>query len=233
MSSVAASRSTSGQADGQRFADADAGAEHEPAQVREVLVLGGLVGVELSEPRPALVRGQRARDLAPALGDAGQVAHGVGADRTVAHRDAEDSGEHRARELRRSTTALGLHGCDEGVEDRDGGRTDPQRADAGQPCEVVLTAPDREWMQNFVRDLVTDHLAAGAHVDLIDSTYRWAGTVNHAIEARAVLHTRSGHVPAIAERVRDRHPYEVGCVASTPLASGEPTYLEWIMTRKP
>jgi hypothetical protein len=74
--------------DGERFADADPGVEHEPAQVREVLLAGGVVSVELSEPVAALGRGLRTGGL-PATGrDARDVAHRVGADRAVADRSS-------------------------------------------------------------------------------------------------------------------------------------------------
>ena len=97
-----------------------------------------------------------------------------------------------------------------------------------QPCEVIITAPDRAWLQSFVRRLVDDRLAAAGHVDTMHTTYWWAGEINETDEARAVLHTRTAHIDAIAVRTREEHPYEVACVAATPIVAGEPEYLAWI-----
>lgn len=96
------------------------------------------------------------------------------------------------------------------------------------PCEVTITAPDRAWLGRFVRGLVDDHLAAAGHVDVMDTVYRWAGEVRGASEARAVLHTSFVHVDTISARTRDAHPYDVACVAATPILAGEPAYLQWI-----
>ena len=43
-------------------------------------------------------------------------------------------------------------------------------------CEVVITAPDTEWLVAFTRRLVEDHLRAGGHhIERIRSVYRWRG----------------------------------------------------------
>lgn len=96
------------------------------------------------------------------------------------------------------------------------------------PCEVILTGPDLDWMRAFVRQLVEDRLAAAGHVDTMHSTYRWAGRINEADEARAILHTRFERVEAIVQRTREEHPYEVACVAATAIVAGEPSYITWI-----
>ncbi|MFI5953792.1 divalent cation tolerance protein CutA [Cryptosporangium sp. NPDC051539] len=57
---------------------------------------------------------------------------------------------------------------------------------------------------------------------------RWNGLVRDAIEGRAMLHTRSALVPAIAERIRAEHPFVVPGVAVTPIVAGEPSYLQWV-----
>lgn len=96
------------------------------------------------------------------------------------------------------------------------------------PCSLTITAPDRSWLHAFARGLVYDKLAAAAHIDSIDTTYRWRGEVVDAHEARACVHTVFGCVEQIAQRVREEHPYEVACVAAQPISQGEPDYLRWI-----
>jgi len=43
-------------------------------------------------------------------------------------------------------------------------------------CEVVITAPDPEWLENLTRELVTEGLCASAHnFAPVRSVYRWQG----------------------------------------------------------
>lgn len=97
-------------------------------------------------------------------------------------------------------------------------------------CEVVITAPDSEWLASFTRRLVADQICASGHcISPIRSIYRWQGVIHDEAEARVVLHTRTALVPEIIERARREHPYEVPCVIALPIRSGNPAYLEWIL----
>jgi periplasmic divalent cation tolerance protein len=103
-------------------------------------------------------------------------------------------------------------------------------------CEVVVTAAEAEWLAGFTRTLVEERLAACGHVSAqIRSIYRWEGAVNDEAEARVALHTRRSLVPAVIERTRELHPYDVPCVIALSLTGGSPEYLRWIVgeTREP
>jgi periplasmic divalent cation tolerance protein len=96
-------------------------------------------------------------------------------------------------------------------------------------CEVVVTAGDGEWLAGFARTLVEERLAAcGQTVTPIRSIYRWEGAVHDDAEARVALHTRRALVPAIVERTKQLHAYDVPCVIALPLVDGNPDYLRWI-----
>ncbi|MBE2317812.1 divalent-cation tolerance protein CutA [Solirubrobacter sp. CPCC 204708] len=96
-------------------------------------------------------------------------------------------------------------------------------------CEVIVTAPDPEWLTDLCRDLVTAGLASSAHVvHPVTSIYRWKGEVHQANEARAFLRTRQALVAAIVEFVVPRHPYEVPNVTALPVIAGNSPYLAWI-----
>jgi periplasmic divalent cation tolerance protein len=101
--------------------------------------------------------------------------------------------------------------------------------DASDFCEVVVTAPDGEWLAGFTRTLVEERLAACGHViPAVRSVYRWDGAVHDEAEARVGLHTRRSLVPAIVDRTAQLHPYDVPCVIALPLAGGNPAYLRWL-----
>lgn len=96
-------------------------------------------------------------------------------------------------------------------------------------CEVVVTAPDGEWLAEFTRSLVDDRIVACGHVsETIRSVYRWQGQVYDEAEARVRLHTRAELVGTVVERARRDHPYEVPCVIAIPIVDGHPGYLAWI-----
>jgi periplasmic divalent cation tolerance protein len=103
-------------------------------------------------------------------------------------------------------------------------------------CEVIITAPDADWLAGFTRRLVDERLCACGHnfAD-IRSIYRWQGTVHDVHEARVALHTRLDLVPAIVARTVEEHPYDVPCVIAVPISSANPAYAKWILdeTRQP
>jgi len=97
-------------------------------------------------------------------------------------------------------------------------------------CEVIITAPDAEWLANFAKDLVDRRLCAAAHNSaIIRSIYRWKGDVYDEREARVALHTRLSLVPSIVELTDTEHPYEVPCVVALPVVAGNPRYIQWVL----
>lgn len=96
-------------------------------------------------------------------------------------------------------------------------------------CEVVITAPDGDWLAQFTTDLVAERLAACGHnITPIRSIYRWQGEVYDVSEARVALHTRMSLVNRIVEKTNRDHPYEVPCVIATSIVTGNPAYLQWV-----
>ena len=97
-------------------------------------------------------------------------------------------------------------------------------------CEIVITGDDEAWLRQFTRSLVEDRLAAcGQLTSPIRSIYRWDNAVQDDTEVRVALHTRRSLVPAIIERTRAEHPYEVPCVLVLPVENGNPDYLAWVV----
>jgi periplasmic divalent cation tolerance protein len=96
-------------------------------------------------------------------------------------------------------------------------------------CEVVITAPDPEWLRDFSRQLVEDGLCASAHnFAPVRSIYRWRGKIYERTEGRASLHTSLSRVHEIVDRANKEHPYEVPGISTRPITSGNPDYLAWI-----
>lgn len=97
-------------------------------------------------------------------------------------------------------------------------------------CEVVITAPDPEWLAAFTRRLVADRLCAGSHqTSQVRSIYTWDGQIVDRAEARVALHTRMEHLTAIIDRADAEHPYKVPCVVAVPLIGSSPAYAAWVI----
>jgi periplasmic divalent cation tolerance protein len=96
-------------------------------------------------------------------------------------------------------------------------------------CEVIVTAPDRDWLIDLCRQLVDARLAASAHVmHPVTSIYRWDDTVHETTEARAFLRSRRDLVADLTIYVLERHPYEVPNITAVPLVDGNPAYFAWV-----
>lgn len=96
-------------------------------------------------------------------------------------------------------------------------------------CEVVITAPDPDWLYDLSRRLVTEGLCASAHSFApVRSVYRWRGQVHERTEGRVSLHTRQDRVAEIVAMARRDHPYEVPGISTRPITGGSPEYLAWV-----
>lgn len=101
---------------------------------------------------------------------------------------------------------------------------------ADEPIEVIITAPERDWLEDLCHQLVDTRLAASAHVmHPVTSMYRWKGTVESATEARAFLRSRQALLDELVTYVVQRHPYEVPNVTAVPIVGGNPDYLAWLV----
>jgi periplasmic divalent cation tolerance protein len=98
-------------------------------------------------------------------------------------------------------------------------------------CEVIITADSEEWLINFTRSLVKDRLVAcGQHLAPIRSIYRWKGDIHDDREVRVALHTRTSLVQHVIDRTCQAHPYDVPCILAIPIESGNPDYIQWVIS---
>ncbi|MGC3997381.1 MAG: divalent-cation tolerance protein CutA [Anaeromyxobacter sp.] len=103
------------------------------------------------------------------------------------------------------------------------------KGEPGQALVVLVTAPDRERALGLARALVEERLAACGNVlPGLTSVYRWEGRVQEDAEALLLLKTTLARLPALEERVRALHPYQVPEVLALPVAGGSAAYLAWL-----
>jgi periplasmic divalent cation tolerance protein len=96
---------------------------------------------------------------------------------------------------------------------------------------MFCTCPDEATAQAIAETLVGERLAACANlVPGIRSIYRWEGQIQRDSEVLLLIKTAAGRVPALTDRLRELHPYEIPEIISVPIAEGLPDYLSWITT---
>ena len=96
-------------------------------------------------------------------------------------------------------------------------------------CQVTTTLPGREAAERIAADAVDKHLAACAQVvGPVSSTYRWQGRVESAQEWYCHLKTTLSRAPALEQRIRELHPYDLPEIISIPISGGDERYLAWM-----
>ena len=94
---------------------------------------------------------------------------------------------------------------------------------------VFNTCPDSETATRIAADLVEDKLAACVQVlPGLRSYFHWAGNVDCADEHLLLIKTSSAGYPALEQRIRELHPYELPEIIGVPVNRGLPEYLSWI-----
>jgi periplasmic divalent cation tolerance protein len=94
---------------------------------------------------------------------------------------------------------------------------------------VLTTLPADADGQAFGRAIVDERLAACVNLLApMESVYRWEGRVECETERQIIVKTSRERLPALWDRVRELHPYEVPEFIVLPVADGNEAYLRWI-----
>jgi periplasmic divalent cation tolerance protein len=93
---------------------------------------------------------------------------------------------------------------------------------------VYTTFPDRDTAARVTRALIEERLVACANLFPTRSTYRWRGAIEETDEWAALLKTRRALYPAVEERIRALHPYEVPAILGSPEDMVAPSYAAWV-----
>jgi periplasmic divalent cation tolerance protein len=101
---------------------------------------------------------------------------------------------------------------------------------AGAEVRVVLvTAPGLEVARSLARALVEGRLAACVNlVPGVRSIYRWEDALREDEEVLLVAKTRADRGAALADRIRELHPYALPEVLELPAVGGSAAYLDWV-----
>ena len=101
--------------------------------------------------------------------------------------------------------------------------------DPGQVVVVLSNAPDMLLAKRIAHMLVEEHLAACVNLGAPGlSMYMWEGELEGAEEVPLQMKTTRGRLPALVERLKQLHPYEVPEVIILPVMGGSTDYMEWV-----
>jgi periplasmic divalent cation tolerance protein len=97
------------------------------------------------------------------------------------------------------------------------------------PLLVLITAGGEAEARRIADALLEERLAACVNtIRRIDSRYWWRARLESARECLLLVKTRAPLLPAIIERVKGLHSYEVPEIIALPIAGGNPDYLKWL-----
>jgi periplasmic divalent cation tolerance protein len=94
---------------------------------------------------------------------------------------------------------------------------------------VYVTTANEDEALRIANTLVAERLAACANVVAsVRSIYRWKGEICDSEERLMIIKTRSALFPALEERIRKLHSYEVPEIVAYPIVVGSADYLQWV-----
>ena len=98
--------------------------------------------------------------------------------------------------------------------------------------QVILafsTCPDELVAQRIAEMLVSERLATCINrIGSMRSTYVWEGRLQDDGEVLLMIKSTAAQVPALEQRLKELHPYELPEFVVTPVIGGNEPYLEWI-----
>ncbi len=103
------------------------------------------------------------------------------------------------------------------------------RDDVKDVVVLLCTVPSEEVGTKLARSLVQEGLVACVNVvPGLRSIYRWKGEVCEDAELLLVMKSVRSRSGAIAERVKELHPYETPELIALPVGGGTDGYLAWV-----
>jgi len=103
------------------------------------------------------------------------------------------------------------------------------QGEIGDKRAVFITAANEDQAAAIAKALVEEGLAACVNiVPAIRSIYKWKGEVCDDRETLLIAKTSAARFPALAERVKALHSYEVPEIIAIPITDGSKGYMDWL-----
>ncbi len=97
-------------------------------------------------------------------------------------------------------------------------------------CMVYVTTKDVAQAETIASVLLDERLVVCANIiPGVISFFRWEGRIDRSDEAILLLKIRQGLFPAVEERIRKLHTYDVPCIACYDAEAVSPAFRSWVM----
>ena len=93
---------------------------------------------------------------------------------------------------------------------------------------VITTVASRDDARRIAKALVERRLVACAQISGIESLYYWDGALQDDPEFRLLLKTVDAQYDAVAQAVRELHPYDLPAIYALPVDRIDAPYAEWV-----
>jgi periplasmic divalent cation tolerance protein len=94
---------------------------------------------------------------------------------------------------------------------------------------VLCTCPNDQIALRIGSAVVEARLAACVNVlPAIRSIYRWQGEIAQADEILLLIKTTQQGFPALRDRIKELHSYEIPEIVAVPIVDGLAEYLGWV-----
>lgn len=105
----------------------------------------------------------------------------------------------------------------------------PEPTSPAQTCLVFTAVPDETLADLLAHQLVEAGLAACVkRLPACQSTYRWAGRIEHATEIPLIIVVHDEAYAALEQHLKSAHPYDVPEILAIDCSAGLPDYLRWV-----
>jgi len=94
---------------------------------------------------------------------------------------------------------------------------------------VYVTVGNGEEASLIAKEVVKTKLAACANLlSNMSSFYFWKGELQEDKEVVLIFKTNESKLEPLIQKIKELHSYEVPCIVSLPIDSGNSDYLEWL-----
>jgi periplasmic divalent cation tolerance protein len=94
---------------------------------------------------------------------------------------------------------------------------------------VLSSAPTLEAARYLAETLVKENLAACINlIPGVESIYHWQGELCHGKEVYLLMKSDAARLPALEQRLRALHPYQVPAFVALPAAHVSDNYAQWL-----
>jgi periplasmic divalent cation tolerance protein len=93
---------------------------------------------------------------------------------------------------------------------------------------VITTVASRDDARRIAKALVERRLVACAQISEIESLYHWDGALQDDPEFRLQLKTVDAQYDAVAQAIRELHPYDLPAIYALPVDRIDASYEQWV-----